>query len=597
MPSKVALVVCALVCGSVAAVLPKRDKTITIPDDVQWHPETQDICTATQYTDVISFFLGNYLTHAATVVKFPGEPFCITLLNMVLVILFPCLGAGRGLMMILRPSVRFKHPLQRALHSSALVMVIRSREWKPRDGDLLRSLSLRPDKVDRFGNDPDQYWRIAYGRKNLIGTYEKLKNYSGKFKMLTEIPPWLLMNYGWTTRHMHVLKNYKVSGHYELPEGYGLVYVPTNALVEDTLGREQLDQIITPSYDLAGGIIAIIQIFFACSTLYQSRGYQINVYGYAAFGFTVLPYLFMSLVNLIANCVAPNYSQLHLVHTEIMEEAIQRGGNFTHVVGKLESEPLHVKSLVVFLGAFRQNGNEMQCRLGEKLYMHNSTEPMSCDSLYKSEHKQYLDTDTYKDAENSVSALPSENTTRGKESEEEKKNGENRLELDAPVCPILINPACYCFKLAYQNTSSTSILHRNRHYGPRSTLFAAAVWVIAALSLIPIGIMSGFKANDSTLAQRVWLMAWYAVGIVSVSNPFFSDWIVGRGYDRAIEIRSHMKEHSGTNKTSTGFTWIRGSIFSMISLLGYLALFATPAIGRFVVVGQQLLAYGSCTGL
>lgn len=171
MRSQALLVLCALICGSVAAVLPKRDKTITIPDDVQWHPETQDICTATQWTDVVSFFLGNYLTHAATVVKFPGEPFYITFLNMILVILFPCLGAGRGLLVIFRRAIRFKHPLQQALHSQALAMVVRTQEWEPKDGDLLRSLSLRPDKVRRFAEDSDQYWRIAYGQKNIVERY------------------------------------------------------------------------------------------------------------------------------------------------------------------------------------------------------------------------------------------------------------------------------------------------------------------------------------------------------------------------------------------------------------------------------------------
>lgn len=415
--------------------------------------------------------------------------------------------------------------------------------------------------------------------------------------MLTEIPPWLLMNYGWTSKHIIISKGYVISGHHELPDGYGLAYIPPNALVEECLPREQLDQIITPSYDLASGLIAIVQIVFACSALYQSRGYQINVYGYAAFGFTVLPYLFMSFVNLIGTCVTPSYSQLYLVHTEIMDEAIQRGGQFTNVVGKLETEPLKVRSLVVFPGAFQQNEDEMQCRLGETLYTPGSTEPLSCDSLYASEHTKDLDTG------GSNPSLPPEDTSRANRSQEEvkgekeNKDGEKGLHSDDLFCPIIINPACYCFKLAYQNTSSTSILHRNRHFGPRSALFAAAVWLTAALPLIPIGIMSGFKAQDSTLAQRVWLMAWYIVGIISVSNPFFSDWIAGHGIMRLIEGFRVLKDIPDSKKLFTGLTRLDGPVPVIISLLGYLAIFVTPAVGRFVVVGQELLAYGSCTGL
>lgn len=44
------------------------------------------------------------------------------------------------------------------------------------------------------------------------------------------------------------------------------------------------------SYNLVRVLASIIQLVFAVSTLYRTRGDQIERYGYAAFGLTVMPY-------------------------------------------------------------------------------------------------------------------------------------------------------------------------------------------------------------------------------------------------------------------------------------------------------------------
>lgn len=166
MAFKPTIICFALICGSLAAFLPKRDTTITVPHGVTYHPASQNICTPTKWTDVVTFFVGNYFSHAATVVKFPGEPLHITIINMIMVILFPCMGAGRGLFAITRRAVLQKDPLQQALHAQALCMVVRAEGWKPKAGEFVRSLALRPNKVPGLaGNDPDQYWRIGMSEK------------------------------------------------------------------------------------------------------------------------------------------------------------------------------------------------------------------------------------------------------------------------------------------------------------------------------------------------------------------------------------------------------------------------------------------------
>jgi hypothetical protein len=48
---------------------------------------------------------------------------------------------------------------------------------------------------------------------------------------------------------------------------------------------------ISSSYNIVGGLIALAQAIYTSVTLYQTRGDQINQYGYAAFGLTVAPFV------------------------------------------------------------------------------------------------------------------------------------------------------------------------------------------------------------------------------------------------------------------------------------------------------------------
>ncbi|EEA20222.1 hypothetical protein TMatcc_000206 [Talaromyces marneffei ATCC 18224] len=589
-----------LMQGSLAAYLSKRSTTITIPDGVTYHPESQDICTQTSWTDVVSFFVGNYLSHVATIIKAPGEPIYITGLNMVFVLLFPCFGAGRGLVTIYQRASFYKDPLQQALRAQALVMVVRvSGEWQPQAGDSLRSLCLWPPKKAQSNKarlDPEEYYQAALSKHWTKVNAEKFKGYIGRFKMIIAPPPWLTMNYGLSKLHMIAERGYRVSGTCNLPQGYRLAYVPPNAQVEHVMPEVALSRILQTSYSLASGVISIVQIFSACSALYQSKGHQIDAYGYAAFGFTVTPYLVMSFVNLLANCFTPTFPNLYLVHTEMMDEAISRGGEFTDIVGKLESEPLLAEDLTLFTASIeppQQEGGQVLCRIANQMFEHGSTEPIP------TKHEGQDGQHSAGEDNMGLLAIPQEGTSSPLDEEVAQKQASVTIEHDHtpgepqtdeddddPI-PTLIIPGCYKFKTAYSNTSSTSILHRRKHYGPRGVMVSGITWGVAALPFIPLGVMSKFRTGtSSTIAQRVWLMTWYIVGMVSVSNPYFTDHFVDVVYHRSRRL---IKNHgiSGKHILFLQAPW-------MVIVLMVLA---TPAIGGFVVVGQMLIAYGSCTGL
>ena len=90
------------------------------------------------------------------------------------------------------------------------------------------------------------------------------------------------------------------------------------------------------TYNIPKLIIGLVQAIWATSTLYRARGDQIDRYGYAAFGLTVTPYAFMSVLNIIANISNPVYPAVYLIRTPLMDEAETNGGLFQGEI-KIES--------------------------------------------------------------------------------------------------------------------------------------------------------------------------------------------------------------------------------------------------------------------
>ena len=64
--------------------------------------------------------------------------------------------------------------------------------------------------------------------------------------------------------------------------------------------------------------ISTAQLFFGCITLYRARGNQINKYGYAAFGLTVFPYVFMTMNNLLYEAFVGEYPCVYLLNTRLV---------------------------------------------------------------------------------------------------------------------------------------------------------------------------------------------------------------------------------------------------------------------------------------
>lgn len=349
-------------------------------------------------------------------------------------------------------------------------------------------------------------------------------------------------------------KKHKIFGDNELPPGYEYSLVPPNAALEPTTTDDSSGyvprghEIIQSSHSFGSPLIAVFQIIYAAVALYQSRGYQVQQYGYAAFGFTVLPYLVMSFVNFLGNLATPNYESLYLVHTEIMDEAIKRGGRFTDVVGDLPSDPVIADDVFLMSGMIELNEeNHYELNLS-RVYKLGETEPLTED--FKSAEEDYI----YK----------------------------NKGLLDSSEgngWPSLIFPDCYNFKVTYKRRSMN--VHGRRLISFRPLILNFLGMVISAMPLLVIGVMSNFEAGESSLSQRIWVMAWLIVGITCTVDPYLLE-----------SLNDYRELLLQKKKGDSRRTIIRLKLFTFCLFFGLLTVLP---IGRMVVVGNMVVEYGICT--
>jgi hypothetical protein len=118
-----------------------------------------------------------------------------------------------------------------------------------------------------------------------------------------------------------------VSGKIKLPSGYAFAFVPSDAHVitrSSASANNPLDVNISASSNAIKIIVAIVQAIYGFLTLYRTRGHQVERYGYAAFGLTVVPYAVMSIVNLVGCLMTHSYPTTYLVHSAVLDEVSER---------------------------------------------------------------------------------------------------------------------------------------------------------------------------------------------------------------------------------------------------------------------------------
>ncbi|KAL8958038.1 MAG: hypothetical protein Q9183_005916, partial [Haloplaca sp. 2 TL-2023] len=133
--------------------------------------------------------------------------------------------------------------------------------------------------------------------------------------------------------------NVKIHGVCQLAPGYALSYIPQDVKVYSHIRQTRTVSIsrllgvshtpdikLASTHDVPRILFSIIQTISGAYSLYRARGTQIERYGYAAYGLTPLPYMMVSVINLIGSLLTSEYETVYLVHSTIMDELKNRGG-------------------------------------------------------------------------------------------------------------------------------------------------------------------------------------------------------------------------------------------------------------------------------
>ena len=319
-----------------------------------------------------------------------------------------------------------------------------------------------------------------------------------------------------------------VFGFSKPPDHYMFAFVPRNTKVlslaeptsispDNTFESPFSTPKLSSSFNLVKGVAALVQLLYTSFTLYHTNGGQLKRYGFAAPGLTVLPYAVMSGLNLLANLVTPSYSTLYLVRSKVMEEAERRtGSRFHYVVGKVADEP----------GTDDDDWSEI--------------------------------TGSFQDDDKVFYVAPSAGEDKDKKIEITESDADSQ-KIYVPTCP------------RFRRTDDNQYLARRSIIPSKTYEICLVTFIVAAEICIALA-LSNFSAQQSTFAQRTWIVTWLFAGYTyGVMNYLWS------------YIFTIIQRKSGEVSPWLGQAYI----VYMISL-------GVPAIGGFVVVSQMLQAYGIC---
>ncbi|KAK4182618.1 hypothetical protein QBC35DRAFT_395605 [Podospora australis] len=301
--------------------------TLIVPEVSTNHGDPELLCTPAKWTDYLVFFFSNYVAHAVTTVAVPGQGLEATVFSFLYAIVCPASAIYRALNAITRHAATArKNPLTRAARAGALCMVSKVRSGtflaRHRRGERNRLEEVRSESLSSPPRRSNHWWEPT------------------EFRNAVPVP-----------------SGSQIHGEYRLHKDYYLAVVPHTASLELAFDEQTAQggadcistgyavhsqkPLLASSNNFMKLVISFVQTCWASVTVYQTRGDQIQQYGYAAFGLTVVPYAFMSALNTLANLATPEYPAMFLIRTPTLVEAERTGRGYfkgaLHV--KLKASP------------------------------------------------------------------------------------------------------------------------------------------------------------------------------------------------------------------------------------------------------------------
>lgn len=237
--------------------------------------------------DVAKFFLFNFVVHALTVVNAPGAKTLRSVNASLTAILLPFSGAYRAFQAMAFYRWEKEDDLHIALRAQALCTPIPS-GCHPTGDVLFPALNV----IDVHG-------------QHSVPPHSFLE-WTG-IKTPTLRPSYQLSRVPWWFAITPLKRPSGAPRSNPAASGSG----PQTTLVEHNPMSETK---ISCDYNIMKIFAAILQILSGVFQIFQARGLQLDTYGYSAYSLTVIPYVLMSLVNLLACVCIPQYPLMYIVH-------------------------------------------------------------------------------------------------------------------------------------------------------------------------------------------------------------------------------------------------------------------------------------------
>ncbi|KAL9610932.1 MAG: hypothetical protein Q9167_004410 [Letrouitia subvulpina] len=541
-------------------------------------------CEKTKWYDVLWFIFSNYLLHALSVRSLPGENFVSSTVFKLCCFLIPFTGIRRGLGLILRATNLAPNDLQAAARANALCMVIRTPEWRPKEGEVIQGCQV--DNVGTSTTALAQESGIADLEKQLesnssafdasqtLGTSfavatKDAENVILKTRDIYEPPPLrnltdsvtrrLIQSYRFDSRapsaNLVDHKGVKIHGLCRLAPGYCLAYVPMDMKVfsrtrfrrrmsfAGILGMDTAPEIkLASTYDIPRILFSLIQTVSGGYALYRARGAQINKFGASAYGLTVLPYMVVSVVNLIGSLLTSEYETMYQVHSAIMDEMNTRGGICDGVVGSIEDPEFDDTRSI--------DGEERTVAIGETIVFDGLPRSLISQEISESLASCQKPVAASKWWEQMGLTKPSLGRCYPYRSRNKQKTEET------PRLPSITVPSHSTFTRISPPVYQTYL----------SLLTIMLLILSFAVPYIVITILTGWKYNQSTSTARSFTINWLILGQIQ-------GWAVG------------------------GIEKITGRVSSVKGLLVTFVIYGSYTVGGIVIVTEEMVEFGLCKAI
>lgn len=512
-------------------------------------------CEPTNWYDICWFIFANYVLHALSVRSLPGENSYSSFVTKIGCLLIPYSSLRRGLCLITRANTAADNDLQAAARARALCMVIRKPDWRPCEGDVIEGceLDVHEDVADHIAVNTGSEKCNADNRKADASGSSKEKADVRDEKGLTIqikdpytdplrhgpmelIIKWLIETSGfrvWSpSASIFDHESFKIHGRCQLAEGYALSYVPGDMKVHartppsfgNATTQSSRQTRLACVHDFPGILFSLAQTISGAYALYKARGSQIERYGFAAFGLTVVPYIVISIINFIGSLLSSEYETIFLVHSSVMDEMITRGGFSDGTVGSVDSamgDQTHSPLLgredsigsVGIAVKFEGSNDMLRCIASSNQSfkiepLKKEPAPKRWCSRWK---RQYHGLFKYP-VLTKIAAINTKKTPPSDGPSLESKPAKQRRWQPWPRRKPSAPAKAKISTISIPSHPPFTRLPPGRHQTPLNLLAIILFMVAIAAPYLVIGILSGFKANKSTSVQRNFTLTWLICG-------------------------------------------------------------------------------------